>query len=52
MKSLYKSNLRKEGFILAHSSKVQSIMAESEWLQGLATARYIVSTARVKRDED
>lgn len=41
-----KSNLRKEGFILADGLRIQSGIAGKEWLQECEATGYIVSIAR------
>lgn len=47
-----KSNLRKEGFNLAHSSRVQSIMAGMSRWQELEAASHVESTVRKKRADE
>lgn len=41
-----KRDIRKEGLILAHSSRVQSVMAERLWCQEPEAAGHIVPTVR------
>jgi hypothetical protein len=43
------SNLKDEGLILVHSSRVQSIMAEKSWWQKLMEADPTISIVRMQR---
>lgn len=50
-KKAAESNSRKDWFILAHSLKLQSLVAKEAWLQALRAAGHVIFTVRRQRNE-